>query len=269
MNSCPNFDVIFLSEITADNERLISRGRCKMWTCEYCAEKNRIQWRAWLLAGVNAFPEGTLWSWFTLTAHSQKRKAKRSLANIRIAWDTLLKRMKRKYGKFQYVRVFEKHIDGSYHVHCLANFHFDDLKIRKSKNGIRTSYSKWLSDNAAVLRLGYYTHADNVPGDKHAGYVVAYVTKYITKLSPEFDAELGRVRHIQTSLGWLNAEFEADMTWTFRTGIYIDDIISADLFDITLRDINTAHKLSQDDFIDTYIYPQEFDYRYKEKLDKP
>lgn len=285
---CPNYHALAIKD-TTDTDIPFARLRCGMWTCEYCAEKNRLIWRARLINHIMQNLDKS-WAWFTLTAHSKARGAFRSIANLRRAWDTLMKRMKRKYGKFSYVRIFERHADGSYHIHCIASIHFDDIKYRITrkgkKAGVPVPYSVWLKKTAIELKTGMYTHAENF-ADKfasidrlkreiadreqiplelteveikamQAGLTASYITKYITKLSPEFKEEIGRVRHIQTSQDWLRPEKENNEKWLFKFGIYYEDVDKATKNQQRYIQVDSKYIVTYDDFIDTYIYPTEF-----------
>jgi hypothetical protein len=260
--SCPNFQAVIVG---LDGDKLlVARLRCNMWTCPYCAAIKQKMWRARVIEHIeNA---GGLWTWFTLTAHS-KMRGLASLFNIRKAWDTLMKRMKRKYGKFQYCRVYERHKDGSYHLHAIANFHFGDIKERKArKDGTKTKYSVWLKVNATELRLGYYTHADDIKIE-HSGYIASYVTKYMTKLSDVAKGEFGRIRRIQVSQGW--AKWKRDdtgMTWQRETGIFEQDVIAASELKLRYVDVATGENITTDNFIDHIVFPPEFDANFKQWL---
>jgi len=268
-NFCENFNAIITTVDTKQNQRLITRTRCKMWTCRYCAEVNRKIWRARIIEHINSYSELD-WSWFTLTAHSKKRGAKNSLKNLRQAWDKMMKRIKRKYGKthkIHYCRVFEEHKDGSYHLHCIISLKWQNLKVRTQKNGKSVSYDTWLARQARELKIGYYTHAANFEG-KHAGYIAGYVTKYMTKLSPTMKDELGRVRHIQTSQNWTQFENESDLDWNMKSGYYEDDLLADIKAKRKVVDIQTGQYVTYDDFLDRYIYPPEFDHRFDDDENK-
>jgi len=275
---CENFQALAVQKFTPDmDKRIVVRLRCKMWTCEYCAAKNKAIWRAKLLHHI--YHVDCDWSWFTLTAHRYARGEQKSLANLRGAWDSLIKRMKRKYGKFEYARVYEKHADGSYHIHAICSFHFEDIKVRVSrKTKKRTSYSHWLQKTAWELGIGMYTHAENVsrqdfkleevegeitPETKkklQAGYAASYITKYIVKLDTQTKLELKNVRHIQTSQGWLKApEFAVSSEFELKHGIYYDDITHSKEHGYRF-DMN-GYKVDYEDFDETYIFPEDFDHR--------
>lgn len=267
MKFCENFNAIITAK--DGNTRLLTRTRCKMWTCAYCANINRKIWQARIIEHINQNKDLD-WSWFTLTAHSKKRGAKSSIKNLRGAWDKLIKRIKRKYSqidKIHYIRVFEEHKDGSYHLHCIISLKWQNIKIRASKDGSSTSYDKWLAKQARELKIGYYTHAANFDG-KHAGYIAGYVVKYMTKLSVTMKQELGRIRHIQTTQGWTKFENENPLDWNMKSGYYEDDLIEDIKSKTKVLDIQTGQYVTYDDFLDTYIYPPEFDHREPDKLDK-
>ena len=255
---CPHFQAILTASI-ANGDTLVTRTRCKMWSCEFCAARNREIWRAWLIDNVNK--KAGAWSWFTITAHSKKRGERASLTNLRGAWDKLIKRMKRHLGKFEYVRVYEKHKDGSYHAHALISAHFGDIRVRCSNDGSETKYSVWLANAAKECGLGYYTHADDIPLTQHAGYIVSYISKYIVKIDASFKRELGRVRHIQASQGFGAIESLPELDWSMRSGIYLDDVIAHENAGTLIKDINTGEIVTEYNFVTTYIYPQEFDHR--------
>lgn len=289
LNHCPHFKALAVKQTTETKIPFI-RLRCGMWTCEYCAEKNRSIWRARIINHIVQNSEKE-WSWFTLTAHSKARGAFRSITNLRRAWDKLIKRMKRKYGEFDYVRIFEQHKDGSYHIHCICSIYFDDIYYRVSrkgkKAGVPVPYSMWIKYAAMDLKTGMYTHAENFAdrflaianvknevGQKEgidqtvtefeikamqAGLVASYITKYATKQTPEFKDEIGRVRTIQTSQGWLRPEKQKDAAkWTLWHGIHERDVLEAMKNHQILVQVDTKYEVTFDDFIETYIYPPDF-----------
>lgn len=256
---CENFKALAMQSQPIDRKRVFVRLRCKMWTCEFCAAKNRQIWRATLIHHIN-LKKGA-WCWFTLTAHRYARGELKSLDNLRGAWDKLMKRMKRKFGKFDYARVYERHADGSYHIHAIASFNFDDIKTRRSKkDGKETSYSSWLQKTAWGLGLGMYTHAANVEAifQNHGGFVASYVTKYIVKISVDDWQQLKRVRHIQVSQGWTRKKADIPPSdWQFKFGVYYPDVVEA-MGSYALVDSGNGHMVTVDDFEDTYIYPPDF-----------
>lgn len=246
---CPNYAAAFLTT-TPDGKKLAVAGRCKQWTCAFCAEKNRAKWTAVLIDHVNKSKDS--WSWFTLTAHSSAHKsvnpARYTLLNIRNAWDKLIKRMRRKYGKFEYCRVYEQHKSGAFHVHCIRQGVFDDIVVRNEGKENEYSDSVWLRSVAKELKLGYMTHADNI-GRAKAGLVAFYVVKYMTKLESMEDWH--GVRRIQTSRG-IKYNTPSEYTWKIKSGLYLDDLnTSGDNWYL----INEGRELNSDDFNETYVWP--------------
>ncbi len=256
---CEHFTGLLVNE--RDDEILLAMTRCGKWTCDFCGVVNSRMWYARILEHLNQNSDLD-WCWFTLTAHSKKRGAVKSIENLRSAWDTLTKRMKRKFGKYQYCRVYEKHRDGSFHIHCIASFHFNDIKVRHQKNGTDVNYSMWLSKTAKSLKLGYYTHADDISTTKHAGFIASYVAKYITKMSVDFASEIGRVRRIQTSQNWAKLEKPKNGEWKLRPGFYEADIFAAIKKRKHVIDVSLGYEVTIDDFEETYIYPPKFAHDY-------
>lgn len=254
---CENFHALAVQPAAIDHKRLFVRLRCKMWTCAYCAAKNREIWRARLINHIHK--TGGAWTWFTITAHRFARGEQRSLANLRQAWDALMKRMKRKFGNFSYARVYEKHQDGSYHIHAIASFNFGDIRVRVArKSKKRTSYSRWLQKTAWELGIGMYTHAEDAGQESfHSGFIASYITKYIVKLDETTKAEFGRVRHIQTSQNWTRVNMEGQGTWEFKFGLYYPDIADV-VGQYEFVNAATGEKVSIDDFENNYIYPPDF-----------
>lgn len=253
-----------------DKSYKIAQIGCGQWSCEYCAQRLSAKWRARIINGINEL--GGIWTWFTITAHSKKRGGYASITNLRNAWDTLIKRMKRRFDKFAYVRVFEQHKDGSFHIHAIANFHFKDIKIRISrKDKSETKYSVWLQANAKDLKLGLYTHADDMPSDKHAGYVASYVTKYMTKMSGDFVKFIGRVRRIQASQNF--PKLPKNGKWNFRRDLSLEAAIAINNDGLKIVDVSTGETIGASYFgEDVYLYPpseNEKFLEYKQKLDFP
>jgi len=268
---CQNFNR-FLHTDQAPDAHLIAHARCKMWSCEYCAEMNRRQWRA-RIYNASAQLEEKKWSFITITAHSKCRTEEASLKNLRTHWEALRKRLKRRYGKFHFVRVYEKHKSGAYHIHALLNFEFDDLykTRRKRKDGSPVFASRIIDDyvrgrqrtkdggikrdrngkeipanlpKAASRRLGYIHHAENMQSAQGAS---KYITKYMTKGDDRM--ALG-IRRIQCSQGFPKSEAEEQK---YKWSVY-EEVLSSDL-DRAMREgkpllnLSTKKRVTTDDFI--------------------
>jgi len=215
---CPAFHGIAIrQELTEDDKRLLSRLRCKSWSCPFCASGNRNRWRAFLLDVLPSISE--VWSFHTLTLPSWVRANKEyssedrtiaSLSLIRANWDKIMKRIKRQLGSnVQYFRVFEKHLDGCLHVHFLLSHWIpevgdcgEQLELRFVDKGDE-SYYYWpfLKTIAPECGFGYISSSENIYIDPKK--TVGYVTKYMTKEDFDINQMLSkyRIRRFQSSQG--------------------------------------------------------------------
>lgn len=244
---CPKFRSIAVAN--QDNKNLLARLGCNQWDCPICAKKLRSKWRAHLENKCNKV--SSEWSFHTLTVpdwihklDTPEDRCLASLSRIRGGWDKFMKAMKRKFGKFEYIRVFEKHESGALHVHFLTSFHLpeDDLKMPKKK-GAKFGYSKWIKANAPKRGFGVITSSANLPAA--ASVTVMYVTKYMTK-EDDFVKELigkYRVRRIQTSQGIGSPKIVSELDWQLRTLIPKDENDEKHYFDVSAR-----RYLNEDDF---------------------
>lgn len=255
MSYCPKFKGVLVSR-NSDNKKIAVVASCKSWYCPRCAKQNRARWSAVLLDHINK-SECKTWSWFTLTAHEKSHEAsgEYSLKNIARMWDRLIKRMRRRYGKFEYCRVYERHQSGAYHLHCITGFHWDDLVDRNENFPDREKMmdSPWLRSNARNLGVGYKTHADNIKSEK-SGVVAFYVTKYMVKMDEKLKNSWGRVRRIQTSRGikYNNLE-KSEYVWSLKSGLYLNDV---DLIhNESYYLINEGRLLDLDDFEKHHVWP--------------
>ncbi len=171
-----------------------------MWACPECALKNVKRWIARIIDGINSL--GGDWYFLTVTAHKWWRGEK-SLINLRANWHKLRKRLARlakKLGvKLEYVRVWEHHKDGSYHLHLIANV---------------PATTKWLKDNSAKCGMGFMAHRDELV---NAGQAAGYVAKYMLKQSSDdtlHDFPKG-ARRIEVSSGWVKWYEKESEDWYY------------------------------------------------------
>lgn len=197
---------------------------------------------------------GGAWSFWTITMpshlhklESPEKRAKFSLFRIRDNWDRFIKFLKRKYGKFQYVRVFETHESGCLHIHLLASFHIpsDDYKTANAGTAKEYSYSASLKDAIfLVYNFGKMHSVQNLP-DNDFAKTVGYVTKYMTKEDDFVTQYLSktRVRRIQSSQG-IGAvpRSKSGYKWEIVTGVtkwQNEEVETIDLNrKIVLKDVN-------------------------------
>lgn len=188
--SCETPKRPYVTGIDHDNGKiLLLKPPCKLWSCPYCAARNARRWIARIIHGCNHMDTVDGWFMFTLTAHRKWRGRDKSVANLRQGWKKLYNRIRYEYGTNYYVKVWEMHKDGSFHLHGLI-----DAVIPK----------KWLKDNSAQCGMGYQVDIHKVD---NAGQVAGYIAKYFMK--SEFEANQGEpfpkgLRRIETSRNWID-----------------------------------------------------------------
>lgn len=180
---CPDEKVPWLTGYNADTVIAI-RGRCGRWSCSVCGAANGRRWLAKIINGMNTMKHVRRWYFITITAHEKWRGAERSLQNIRSGWKKLYNRIRRRYGVTSYVKVWEFHADGSFHLHVLFG-----RKIGK----------RWLKDNSRQCGMGYQVDSSQT---KNAGQVAGYAAKYLLKSFENAHYYPENLRRIETSRDW-------------------------------------------------------------------
>lgn len=259
---CPKFHNVATTIIDKQGkqQRLLIRLGCKSWQCPVCYKRNRDLWRHHLMKQVSEI--GGSWSFWTITMPSHlhkldtaEKRAKFSLLRIRANWDRFMKFLKRKYGKFQYIRVFETHESGCLHIHFLANLHIPPDDYRTANVGTREeySYSASLKDTIfLVYNFGKMHSVQNLP-DGDFARTVGYVTKYMTKEDDFVTKHLSetRVRRIQSSQG-IGAvpKAKGEYEWTIVHGVS-----KYENRDVPTFDLNRKIVLKDANFEGTSWYP--------------
>lgn len=252
---CPRFSGIAKEE----DKRLLLRLGCKQWQCPVCYKRNRELWRHHLMKKISEI--GGAWSFWTVTMpkamhklSDEEKRCRMSLKSIRKNWDKFMKWMKREWGKFQYVRVFETHESGCLHIHFLASFHVADSDYKTANEGTpkQYTYSRKMKDNCVFYGWGIMNSVVNLPVDNFA-LTVGYATKYMTKEDDFVTKYLGkmRVRRIQTSQG-IGAvpKSKSDDNWQIAHGVSIYENEEKPYFDL-----NKKRKVKKDDFGGEHWYP--------------
>lgn len=238
MKFCKKFKALLTAP--DGNKLLVTKTRCKMWSCPYCGMVNSKIWRARVVNGLANLPAPDGWYFVTITSHENAHKYARTLENLRGGFDRLSKRFRRASGrKVYYVRVFEHHKSGKLHVHMLTNW---------------KSTTRWYKDNSRACGMGYQCDQrkmDNV------GLAAWYLAKYLSKSLAGKEIP-PNVRRINTSHGWpaLPSESENVLDWQIKASI--PESVLADygaVFDIT-----ESRELEPDDFYDYGYYPPREDY---------
>jgi len=249
---------------TSPKEALMTRLRCKKWSCDYCAEKNANIWRYWL---IKRLPEVSDEWWFmTLTAPPDKRSTLESLSALRDNIDRLIKRMKRVFGEgIEYVRVFEKHpTSEAIHAHfiitgiapyvangCSVKLQPMALGVlsRSARSGI-WSVKTWLKKTCNEIGMGYIADVQRFTGDtKIAAF---YVTKYLTK--DQQSINVAYLRHVQTTEAIGKPKFDAQYSWTPTS--YITSR-TFDAANTKITDLDTGFVVDNDWWEHTSFYPND------------
>jgi len=260
---CENFRAI-VADVTDSRQWYVARIRCKMWSCEHCAQINKSKWRAHIIDGINKIGTFERWWFVTVTAHRRSHKAQSAAATVRnlqrglkVLYDRIRRIVVKGTDKLEYCRVFEHHKTKRAHAHLIMRGTFTHQTGDLDKKGNDKGMTRWLKDNCASVGLGYQASAKPIRSttNVHAGFVAAYVTKYLTKDGQGFGTFPLHLRRIQCTGGFgALDERESQFTWTMKSGIYEDEVIGRKVTDLNLmKDVTT------DDFETKHIYPPELD----------
>ena len=272
---CENFKAHALSS----TEKKFIRLRCKKWDCDYCASLNRFLWRRHMRAVVDAYGvEG--WSLVTVTARGRSHRHGTTLEDIIRNWDKLMKRLKRAWGSFEYMRVYEKHASKSdkqgkqekprFHGHMLVRFtpcDKDDVDAYQTY-GFARADGTWakakryrgiahrqLKKACFGVGLGYIVDFSPITvvgteNNEHAiNLVVFYITKYLTK---NLSGLPKGTRRIQTSRAIGRPRGGGDGgDYKLKYYLSIEDIAQLG----AIEDASRGHSVTFDDFFDSDTYP--------------
>lgn len=237
--TCPNFSLVIWKKQAG--KILFSRLRCKSWQCAYCAQKNREMWRSHLKKRIGRLAGE--WWFITVTAAEWYREQSKSLANLRQGLDRLFKRIRRVWGKIEYVRVYEIHEKGAFHAHLVMSGLSRRVSYRRARSGQRSyqpsavrgletwSLKTWFKKTCRSLKMGYMVDVQEVDGIQK---VVNYVCKYMTKAAQAFDEP--NLRRIQASggIGAANARKEP-AGWHVANHVWASDARGMPLYDAQLK----------------------------------
>jgi len=238
---------------------LFTRLRCKQWSCPVCADKNRQVWQEFL-SGMLPIVSDT-WYLVTLTAHSRLRSAQRSLENIRKNIDRLVKRIRRVFGKVEYVRVYEPHPSSkAIHAHLVCSGLTDYVAIGANSKHVPCavgvvsrdiragfhSVGTWLKDTAQALTMGYQADVRKVDNPARA---VRYVVKYLTKAQSLIAVK--HLRHVQTTRRIGSPGTETTEDWTVAQVMREGDLNVGD----SIIDLNTGEVIPYSYWREFQLYP--------------
>lgn len=264
MTYCKRLKGILLSHDFRNGFITLVRISCKMWNCPCCANKNARNWRAYLLDTFNKRFGHEAWCFMTITANKEAHGVgpEMTIRNLQQIWKPLYDRLRRRYKKrLEYVRIFERHESGCYHMHILINCGLEYDKhafvIRSKDDELRHPECNWLSDTCAELGGGWRVHIrrvwDDAKRSSNVGLVVGYILKYMGKglggmLFPKHQ------RRIQTSrrIGSPATNAKGIGTWEHRREIGIAYLKEAKK---KIVDMSTGEILTPRSFEGESYYP--------------
>lgn len=171
---------------TTEKVAFLMRPDCKMWNCPHCAARNAKRWIARIINHINRKGSENGWQMFTLTAHRKARGEYKSVLNLRAGWKKLYNRMRYEFGITDYVKVWERHADNTFHLHGIVNN--ADVETR------------WLKTNAPQCGMGYQVEIHPID---NAGQVAGYIAKYFMKAQSVSENPYPKgLRRIEVSRGW-------------------------------------------------------------------
>jgi hypothetical protein len=264
MDYCRRIKGVVYSDDYKQGYRTLVRLSCKMWGCPYCGPKNAIAWRAYLLDRFNKAMPDEKWVFATITAHKKAHVTPRmSLLNLQQVWKRLYDRLRRRFNgsNLQYVRVFETHKSGRFHMHLLLNIgvYYDSrgFSIRTPLDEYRHPDCKWLRMACAELGGGWRVHMRRV-WEEHTrranvGLVVGYILKYMHKQMVEMDMPKHQ-RRIQTSrkIGSPATNAKGRGTWTHAREIPLSML---KMSPVPIVDMSTGEILREGSFEGESYYP--------------
>lgn len=217
-------------------------------------------WRAFLSGQLPIVSND--WWLVTLTAHSRMRSQDQSYKNLQHGIDVIMKRIRRVFGKIDYVRVFEKHPKSdALHAHlivsnltswvvpgCYKNMQpgFIAVTVRKGHTGT-WSIRTWLKKTAQGCHVGYQADVERVTNQG----AIWYVCKYLSKASQQITIK--GLRHVSTSRRVGSPNPETTNQWIVGNYITGMDVWT----DERVRDIQTGLSFPADSLREMGIYPPE------------
>jgi hypothetical protein len=271
MDYCSRIKGVVYSDDFKQGYRTLVRLSCKMWECPYCGPRNAIQWKAYLLHRFNETMRDEKWCFLTITAHKNAHKTPRlSLKNLQQVWKKLYDRLLRRFypkganGRrkgMEYVRVFEQHLSGRYHMHILLNcgeeYDKEEFVIKGNLDEYRHPCCRWLRVACAQLGGGWRVHIRRVWEERtktaNVGLVVGYILKYMGKQMHLLEFPKHQ-RRIQTSrrIGSPAVAKVGQGTWTHTREIPLSMLRSIHL---PILDYSTGEVLQEGSFEGEAYYP--------------
>lgn len=260
---CNRIKGIMISEDFRQGFTTLVRIRCEMWNCPDCGPINAQRWRAYLLDRFNKAFGHEKWVFGTITAPgwAHRKGAAETLKNLQSGWKRLYDRLRRHYKKsIEYVRVFEQHASGRYHMHFLINagaeYDAHNFIAENVKREFRHPECIWLRKTCVELKMGWRVHLrrvwDSEKRTENVGLVVGYILKYMGKNMSIMDFPKHQ-RRIQTSrkIGSPDTAAKGLGTWVHMRELPI----SALKGNRKILDMSTGEILTVQSFEGEHYYP--------------
>lgn len=259
MDKCPNFSKIAYRH---DEQRgwIMFRLRCKSWRCPYCAIENQKMWRKHLKRRI--IDLGGTWWFGTITAPSWDRRPEATIHTIRLNFDRFMKRLRRIYKHgVHYVRIYEKHKNGAFHLHVVMSGLSARVRPYKSRTGSIAfkptddgdrrgtwAIKTWWKKTLAKCGCGYIADIKEIP----AIAAIGYVTEYMTKQAQDYHVR--DLRRIQTSRAIGSPNVRSTERWEVVGFLYGGNVGYEPVIDIDER-----KKIPASYWLDHVTYPPEND----------
>lgn len=216
--SCQNPKApILFGRDTKRKKAIVLRSACKLWSCEPCGARKAKKWIAKVVNGVNKI--GGQWYFATLTARADRRTPEKSLEDLRKGFFKLRKRIIRKFGKFEYVRIYHHHKSGAYHMHLIMNAPIPTKLIPATEAKREHHYCKYLKDTSVACGLGFMADYQLLRSTAGAAYYVAkYLTESIGVNSQGWAKNVHRIRTSNNFPKLPDLTKESEIDWEYMQG---------------------------------------------------
>ena len=257
LKSCPHFNMIAYRDDPVRGWVAV-RLRCKSWRCEYCAIENQKMWRKHLKRKIIEL--GGEWWFGTITAPSWNRTPEKTLEVIRTNFDRFMKRLRRVFKRgVHYVRIYEKHEKGAFHLHIVVSGLSRNVKGYRTKNGsmgfkpVSTgkgekiwSIKTWWKKTLSKCGCGYIADIKQIP----AVQAIGYVTEYMTKQAQDY--HVPNLRRIQTSRGVGSPNERSVEIWHVAERIWGGNIGYRKVIDLSTKEV-----IPEEYWLTHVVYPAE------------
>lgn len=243
---CPNFKAILVANPANTGDMLVARAGCDQWSCPVCSKKLQRMWRGYLNSRIAEL--GGNWSFMTLTAHSAAHENGWTLANLRDAWKPIYDKIRNSFAAqkpIEYIRLFEKHKSGAFHIHVLWRLDLDPF----------TEMNDWIKSVVTANGLGWKCEWKAIERGTEAQKIAMYITKYMTKDAQGLGDMPKGLRRVQTSQGiGAMKPPPSEYQWRVKSGVYREDVVDHN----KVVDVSTGEIISLQYFKFHDIYPDEY-----------